>query len=921
MIKSILKYALTTSLFLTSTISLAQVALEEMVVTSQKREQNLLDVPSALQAFSGDMLEDAGVRDTNDLTRLVPDMMMSGEDVGRANIWLRGIGSTAFDVGSESSNALFVDEIFMSRAQSVMTGLVDIERVEVLKGPQGTLYGRNALGGAISIYYKKPTSEFEQKLKAGIGDSGYESLSYMVSGEIGNNLYGRMILGYQDVEGTHTETLRGEDDGPENQNIRFSLFGEGNDFEWSLIADYSKSDVDELVSEAKICEDASTLCNSAQYNLIKASPAAAARGIDIFQTNLAGAEAYATDAAGIASLRADKYSAASDLDTFAVNEDNLISAKVKLFRDDYDLTVIASTNQNQGEERRDFDATAAKSFTQSSFQKTNQSSFELRWNSKPEDRIQWVAGIYSFLDYGDRFDGFKTGPEGLFNQGAAAAVAVADGGLFTAASLANVGAYLSGPGGYTGPAASKSLLASTWATATAQDYENWGTANLDLRINNKSSAAFGQVTIPMADQWNITLGARYSYDVKGMTYITSSNSVGVPSQLIVPDCTSALIPDCDSLLPGAQIFDAADPATWYTTSMDVGQKAVVDGAIVAAGAAAALVTEFAAITSADTAGNADYRAAFAKAVELQGVGIAPIASLANVFEVNKKASWSSTDPKMTIDYKPDDNSMLWFTVATGYKGGGWQFANYFRDLVEQGFDPEELEMYEVGYKGSFLDDSLRLSAAAYTYDWTDKQLIKVKVVQGLPLGIKQNAGSSTINGLDLNLTARVSQGTTLNFNYAYIDAQYDDYCDDSRDWSEVHGTFTSCSNTAAGAYQRAGGKMPWTPEQAMIFSFDHIESTRIGDVVISGSYSYKSDIALGDERVEGLTLNDTIERLNFSTTIEFNNGTSLRGFCTNCLDEKDDLAFSLIYPQSQGGGARVKYYPGVRAGLEVIHRF
>ena len=60
-----------------------------MVVTSQKREQNLLDVPSALQAFSGDMLEDAGVRDTNDLTRMVPDMLMSGEDSGRANIWLR----------------------------------------------------------------------------------------------------------------------------------------------------------------------------------------------------------------------------------------------------------------------------------------------------------------------------------------------------------------------------------------------------------------------------------------------------------------------------------------------------------------------------------------------------------------------------------------------------------------------------------------------------------------------------------------------------------------------------------------------------------------------------------------------------------------------------------------------------------------
>jgi outer membrane receptor protein involved in Fe transport len=908
MIKSLFKYTVALSLFITSTVSLAQVALEEMVVTSQKREQNLLDVPSALQAFSGDMLEDAGVRDTNDLTGLVPDMMMSGEEAGRANIWLRGIGSTAFDPGSESSNALFVDEIYMSRAQSVMTGLVDLERIEVLKGPQGTLYGRNALGGAISIFYKKPTSEFEQKLKAGIGDSGYQSLSYMVSGELANNLYGRMIIGYQDIEGAHKETSRGEDDGPENQNFRFSLFGEGDNHEWSLTADYGSSDIDELVSEAVICEDAVTACNSAQYNLIKAAPGIAARGIDIFQTNLAGAAAYATDAAGIASLRADKYSAASDIDTFSRNEDTLISGKVKFFRDDYDLTIIAATNQNQGEELRDFDATASKSFTQSSFQKTNQSSFELRWNSKPEDQIQWVAGIYSFLDYGDRFDGFKTGPEGLFNQGAAAAVAVADGGLFQAGSLANVAALQGGT--YTGPAATKALLAKTWATATAQDYENWGTANLDLRINNKSSAAFGQVTIPMADQWNITLGLRYSYDVKGMTTITSSNSLGVPAQLLAPNCTQT----CTD-------FDQNDPATWYTAALDLQQKEVVDGAIAGAGAAAALVSEFAAITSADAAGNADYRAAFAKVVEMQGVGIAPIASAANAFEVNKKASWSSTDPKMTIDYKPDDNSMLWFTVATGYKGGGWQFANYFKDLVEKGFDPEELEMYEIGYKSSFLNESLRLSAAAYTYDWTDKQLIKVSVVNGLPLGIKQNAGASTINGLDLNLTARVSQGTTLNFNYAYIDAQYDDFCDDSRDWREVHGTFTDCNATAVGSYQRAGGKMPWTPEQAMIFSFNHVEPTRIGDVVINGSYSYKSDIALTDERVEGLTLNDTVERLNFSTTIEFNNGTSLRGFCTNCLDEKDDIAFSLLYPQSQGGGARIKYYPGIRAGLEVIHRF
>ena len=155
MFKNLIKYTFSLLLVVTSSISIAQAALEEMVVTSQKRAQNLLDVPSALQAFSGEMLEAAGVRDTDDLATMIPDMMMSGEDAGRANIWLRGIGSTKFDIGSEGSNAFFVDEVYMARGQSILSGLVDIERIEVLKGPQGTLYGRNALGGAISVFYKK----------------------------------------------------------------------------------------------------------------------------------------------------------------------------------------------------------------------------------------------------------------------------------------------------------------------------------------------------------------------------------------------------------------------------------------------------------------------------------------------------------------------------------------------------------------------------------------------------------------------------------------------------------------------------------------------------------------------------------------------------------------------------------------------
>ncbi len=966
MFKSLFKYAMALSLFITSTISLAQIALEEMVVTSQKREQNLLDVPSALQAFSGDMLEGAGVRDTDDLITMIPDMLMSGEDAGRANIWLRGIGSTKFDIGSEGSNAFFVDEVYMSRNQSILSGLVDIERIEVLKGPQGTLYGRNALGGAISVFYKKPTSEFEQKIKVTAGDNGQEQISYMVSGELSQDLYGRLTIGYQDQEGMHTDKTFGGDTGTSNENVRFSLFGEGNNYEWSLTADNSVSKDHAAVSEAVICKRDSSTCTASQRKLIQPSLQATAAGLDIFVTDFAKSGTYrgagGGDAAAFTQIASDRYSANLSEDTFIEREDTLISGKFKSFRDDYDLTVLFSTNQNTGAELKDFDSTLAKSFVQGSEQKTNQSSLEIRWNSKPEDEIQWVAGLYSYLDYGDRSDIFRTGPDSVFNQKAVLATAIIDAGLF---SVTNYNAALAGMATYT-PTSTKEPLVKTYRTATGSTLDTYGTAQLDLSINNKSSAAFGQVTIPMADRWSITLGARYTYDNKGMVYKTASNGVGIPDALIIPGCSNQTInrdgsTGCDgtfnkNLAGQAVAFDSNDPSTLYTLTQKAGQAAVIAGALLQpSGAALALAPTW----SASCANNFDNRDPsgklapedfigtetwvglnagligsnvcnnnFAIIANGQGVGISPIASAGQLFTLDQEKSWTSTDPKLTIDFKPDDRSMVWYTYATGFKAGGWQFANYFEPTAREGFNPEELVMHEIGYKGSFLNDSISLSAVAYNYDWSDKQVIKVSVIQGLPVGLTRNAAESSINGLDLNLRARVADQTIINFNYSYIDASYDNYCDDSRNWSEVHGSFTSCKldpttglpdNT--GAYDRSGGKMPWTPDNALVLSVEHVEPTRIGDVVISTSYSHKTNVGNADERVNGLTLLDEIARLNFSTAIEFNNGTTLRGFCTNCLDVDDDIGFTLIYPGSQGGGARIKYYEGLRAGLEVVHRF
>ena len=197
---------------------------------------------------------------------------------------------------------------------------------------------------------------------------------------------------------------------------------------------------------------------------------------------------------------------------------------------------------------------------------------------------------------------------------------------------------------------------------------------------------------------------------------------------------------------GCADFNGADATTLYTDEQYAGQVAVVAGAVAAlpqlAGllpnanciSASQLADPLAALAADIAAGKtADCIANFSAIAAIQGIGIAPIASSAQTFQEAQEASWSSVDPKLTIDFKPNENSMLWYTFATGFKGGGWQFATYFKELVEQGFDPEELEMNVIGYKGTFLNDSLSLSAVAYSYDWTNKQVIKVAVVQGFLL--------------------------------------------------------------------------------------------------------------------------------------------------------------------------------------------
>ncbi|MCB1663729.1 MAG: TonB-dependent receptor, partial [Pseudomonadales bacterium] len=137
--------------------------LEEVVVTAQKREQNLQDVSVAVTAFSGNALRELNMTNSVDIAGQTPGLNI-GTPVGEGNnpsITLRGVGLNDFNDNNEGPIAVYRDEIYQSAMPGLTFQLFDMERVEVLRGPQGTLYGRNATGGLVHFISKKPTKEME----------------------------------------------------------------------------------------------------------------------------------------------------------------------------------------------------------------------------------------------------------------------------------------------------------------------------------------------------------------------------------------------------------------------------------------------------------------------------------------------------------------------------------------------------------------------------------------------------------------------------------------------------------------------------------------------------------------------------------------------------------------------------------------
>lgn len=219
--------------------------LEEVIVTAMKRSESIMDVAGSISAVDRQAIEDRSIANVEDLQGMVPNLNF--RDLGGYRmISIRGIGGNIETGNVEPGVASHLDGVYLARGDMLSVDFNDLERVEVLRGPQGTLYGKNATGGTINFISKAPTEEFEGKISVGGGNYGNQRLFGVVSGPLTDTVRGRASAFYDENDGYYENAFTGDDiGGAERWGVRGALsmdIGDNWATDWAIFYQESEQD-------------------------------------------------------------------------------------------------------------------------------------------------------------------------------------------------------------------------------------------------------------------------------------------------------------------------------------------------------------------------------------------------------------------------------------------------------------------------------------------------------------------------------------------------------------------------------------------------------------------------------------------------------------------------------------------------------
>lgn len=349
-------------------------SLEEIVVTAQKRSENIQDVPIAISAVTASSLAEAGIRSTQDLSTAVAGLNVTRTT--EATVFtLRGIGTQGGSTGQDSAVATFVDGVYMPSMAGATFALNNIERIEVLKGPQGTLYGRNATGGAVNVITKTPQQKFSMDAALGYGDHQTMEGNLYMTGGLATGIAADVAVYYRNQDkGFGFNRVIGQDVNKVRDIMVRSkiLFDLGPDTKFTLAGDYGRTSGSFAISYRPV--PTSQLLNGTGYAQFLA----------------AGNGYYDSQSEFLPAIDTKMYGG---------------SAKLEHHMGDVSLTNIVAFRGSKGFQRVEVDATALKVIDAPLFNQENQWTEELQL-AYDHGPIKAIAGFF-FMDAKSQYNPFQ----------------------------------------------------------------------------------------------------------------------------------------------------------------------------------------------------------------------------------------------------------------------------------------------------------------------------------------------------------------------------------------------------------------------------------------------------------------------------------------------------------------------------------
>jgi iron complex outermembrane receptor protein len=217
---------------------------DEVVVTARKREEAAQSVPIPITALGAAQLAGRNITEIKDIEKLTPNMQFDAQGINSTvtNVFLRGIGQTNWSATQDPKIGIYIDGVYLSRAQGGLVDLMDIERVEVLRGPQGTLFGRNTTAGLVHIITKAPSDEIEGMVSLGIGTANHEVVRGMLNLPVSERVSARFSIMSKETDGFIINMATGDKQGNENsQSMRASLMYTGEIYDSRFTYDRFRS--------------------------------------------------------------------------------------------------------------------------------------------------------------------------------------------------------------------------------------------------------------------------------------------------------------------------------------------------------------------------------------------------------------------------------------------------------------------------------------------------------------------------------------------------------------------------------------------------------------------------------------------------------------------------------------------------------